>query len=69
MGAGDVAATLGMFMDVDDGLHSVNGTIERSSVVTVVVAASMRSSNGITINEPDLCCSTVTNTRNRFLII
>ncbi|PWA48067.1 DNA helicase [Artemisia annua] len=66
VGTGDVAATLGMFMDVDDELRSVNGTVDTPSSVTAAVAASLRSSNGIIINEPHLCHSTVTNTRTRF---
>ena len=62
---GDVPATFGMLMDVDDELRSVNGTVERASAVTAVVA-SVGSSKGIVINEPDMCRSTVTNDRNRF---
>ncbi|PWA44784.1 hypothetical protein CTI12_AA493250 [Artemisia annua] len=66
VGTGDVPATLGMFMDVDDELRSVNGTVESPSSVTAVVAAPLRLSNGIIINEPHLCHSTVTNTGTRF---
>ena len=58
-------ATFGMLMDVDDELRSVNGTVERASAVTAVVA-SVGSSKGIVINEPDMCRLTVTNDHNRF---
>ncbi|PWA44021.1 hypothetical protein CTI12_AA530130 [Artemisia annua] len=51
-------------MDVDDGLQSVKVTVEGPSTRTAVIGASMRSSNDITINEPDSCHSTMTNSRN-----
>ena len=55
VGIGEVPASLGMFMDVDDGSQSVSVTFERPSTRTAIIAASTRSSNGITINEPNLC--------------
>ena len=45
---------LGAFMDVDDGLHSVK--------INVHTPVSVRSSSGITINDPDSFYVTVTNT-------
>lgn len=55
VGIGEVPASLGVFMDVDDGSQSVSVTFERPSTRTAIIAASTRSSNGITINEPNLC--------------